>query len=76
MGKIEAKTQKGNSKNQSIIVNRQAYKTEICRGWMNSSLLANISTKIKKVDSWLRNRLRYCIWHDWKKPDRKLKNLI
>ena len=22
------------------------------------------------------NRLRYCIWHDWKKPDRKRKNLI
>ena len=23
-----------------------------------------------------RNRLRYCIWHDWKKPERKRKNLI
>ncbi len=22
------------------------------------------------------NRLRYCIWTDWKKPDRKRKNLI
>ena len=20
--------------------------------------------------------MRYCIWHDWKKPDRKRKNLI
>lgn len=49
---------------------------EICRGWMNSSRLANITTKIKQVDAWLRNRLRYCIWHDWKKPDRKRKNLI
>ena len=43
---------------------------------MNSSRLAKISTKIKKVDAWLRNRLRYCIWHDWKKPERKRKNLI
>jgi RNA-directed DNA polymerase len=25
---------------------------------------------------WLRNRLRGCIWHDWKKPERKRKNLI
>ena len=32
--------------------------------------------KLKKVDEWLRNRLRYCIWHDWKKPERKRKNLI
>jgi hypothetical protein len=28
------------------------------------------------MDGWLRNRLRYCIWHDWKKPERKRKNLI
>ena len=32
--------------------------------------------KLKDLDSWLRNRLRYCIWHDWKKPDRKRKNLM
>ncbi|MCG8320786.1 MAG: hypothetical protein MI921_14890 [Cytophagales bacterium] len=24
----------------------------------------------------MRNRLRYCIWHDWKKPERKRKNMI
>ena len=24
----------------------------------------------------VRNRLRYCIWHHWKKPERKRKNLI
>ena len=24
----------------------------------------------------MRNRLRYCIWHDWKKPERKRKSLI
>ena len=27
---------------------------------------ANIQGKLKKLDEWLRNRLRYCIWHDWK----------
>ncbi len=24
----------------------------------------------------VRNRLKYCIWKDWKKPERKRKNLI
>jgi len=48
----------------------------IYQGWINNYRLANIYTKLKKVDEWLRNRLRYCIWHDWKKPDRKRKNLI
>jgi hypothetical protein len=48
----------------------------IYQGWINNYRLGNIYTKLKKVDEWLRNRLRYCIWHDWKKPERKRKNLI
>jgi len=48
----------------------------LIRGWINYFKKASISTKLKKLDEWLRNRLRYCIWHDWKKPDRKRKNLI
>lgn len=49
---------------------------EVCSGWMNNYRLTNIYAKVKKLDEWLRNRLRYCIWHDWKKLDRKRKNLI
>jgi group II intron reverse transcriptase/maturase len=49
---------------------------EIGRGWVNNYRLANIYAKLKSLDEWLRNRLRYCIWHDWKKPERKRKNLI
>jgi group II intron reverse transcriptase/maturase len=50
--------------------------TQVCRGWLNNYRLTNIYTKLKKLDEWLRNRLRYCIWHHWKKADRKRKNLI
>lgn len=49
---------------------------EVQRGWVNYFKYANIQQKLKKVDSWVRRRLRYCIWHDWKKPERKRKNLI
>jgi protocatechuate 4,5-dioxygenase alpha chain len=38
--------------------------------------MASIQGKLKELDSWLRNRLRHCIWHDWKKPERKRKNLL
>ena len=48
----------------------------LIRGWVNYFKQANIQGKLKKLDEWLRNRLRYCIWHDWKKPERKRKNLI
>ena len=49
---------------------------EIQRGWLGYYRIANILVKLKDLDSWVRNRLRYCIWHDWKKPERKRKNLI
>jgi hypothetical protein len=37
--------------------------------------MASIQIKLKEIDTWIRNRLRYCIWHDCKKPERK-RNLI
>lgn len=49
---------------------------EIYQGWINYYRLASIQTKLKAMDEWLRNRLRCCIWHDWKKPERKRKNFI
>jgi len=55
---------------------RLAKLREVWQGWLNNYRLASIYTKLKTLDEWLRNRLRYCIWHDWKKPDRKRKNLI
>ncbi len=40
--------------------------------------MASITGKLKDLDSWIRNRLRYCIWPAAaeKKPERKRKNLI
>jgi group II intron reverse transcriptase/maturase len=49
---------------------------ETAEGWLNYFRMASIQGKINDLDGWLRNRLRYCIWHYWKKPERKRKNLI
>jgi group II intron reverse transcriptase/maturase len=49
---------------------------ETSQGWLNYFRMASIHGKLKELDSWVRNRLRYCIWHNWKKPERKRKNLI
>jgi hypothetical protein len=49
---------------------------EIQRGWLSYFRGTNIMGKLRDIDGWLRNRIRYCIWHDWKKPERKRKNLI
>ena len=49
---------------------------EVYQGWLNYFRMASIQGKLMKLDGWLRKRLRYCIWHNWKKPERKRKNLI
>jgi len=48
----------------------------LIRGWVNYFKLASIQAKLKALDEWLRNRLRYCIWHHWKKPEKKRRSLI
>jgi group II intron reverse transcriptase/maturase len=35
---------------------------EVQRGWLNYFRLASIVGKLGTTDSWVRNRLRYCIW--------------
>lgn len=49
---------------------------EVYRGWINYFRLASMQEKLKVLDSWIRNRLRYCIWNDWKKPRTRMRNLI
>jgi len=60
----------------SSIAERIAKLKEVGRGWVNYFRMASIHGKLKDLDSWVRNRLRYCIWHDWKKLERKRKNLM
>ena len=35
---------------------------EVQRGWLNYFRGTSIKGKLKELDGWLRNRLRYCIW--------------
>ena len=39
---------------------------EVQRGWLNYFRGASLVGKLRDVDGWLRNRLRYCIWKDWR----------
>ncbi len=49
---------------------------KVQRGWINNFKFASIYNKLNELDGWLRNQIQYCIWTDWKKPERKRKNLI
>lgn len=74
---LKSKLKKETRKTTPISFNERIQKVNsILRGWINSFRLANIQSKLSELDGWLRNRLRYCIWHHWKKRERKRKNLI
>ena len=45
-------------------------------GWLNYFKHASIISKLKHLDRWVRDRLRYCVWTDWKKPNKKMRSLI
>lgn len=49
---------------------------EVQRGWVNNYRMASMQQKLVEIDGWIRNRLRYCIWHNWKKPEKKRRSLI
>lgn len=46
------------------------------RGWVNYYKYAHTSVKLKELDGWVRNRLRYCIWKHWKKPNKRMRSFI
>jgi len=49
---------------------------QLMRGWVNYFKLGTGYQKLKTVDGWIRNRLRYCIWKAWKKPKRRYRAFI
>lgn len=50
--------------------------TEYIRGWVGYYHLANMKRLLMDTDSWLRRRIRMCIWKAWKLPKTRIKNLI
>jgi len=46
------------------------------RGWVGYYKLARMKTILGRIDSWLRRRIRMCIWKSWKNPRTRIANLI
>jgi group II intron reverse transcriptase/maturase len=56
--------------------NRKTALKYFIRGWVVYFKLADMQTLIQKTDSWLRRRIRMCIWKSWKLFKTRLRNLI
>jgi len=46
------------------------------KGWLNYYRYAHMVGKLMDLDVWIRNRLRYCIWKHWKKPNKRMRSYI
>ncbi|MFD1032256.1 group II intron reverse transcriptase/maturase [Metaplanococcus flavidus] len=44
-------------------------------GWCGYFALADTPSIFKNLESWIRRRLRMCMWKDWKKPSTKVRKL-
>ena len=43
----------------------------VIRGWINYFRICDMKSLMKEMDSWLRVRIRMCIWKQWKTPQRR-----
>lgn len=55
---------------------RTAKLNPVIRGWINYFRICDMKETMKKMDGWLRTRIRMCIWKQWKTPQKREKALV
>lgn len=50
--------------------------TALCRGWVAYFNLADAKGHLQRLDEWVRSRLRYCIWRQWKRVRTRFKAMV
>jgi group II intron reverse transcriptase/maturase len=71
--KVKEITRKTSPKSISV---RIAELNRYMKGWLNYFRYAHMIGKLTDLDVWIRNRLRYCIWKHWKKPNKRMRSYI
>lgn len=75
--RLKEKIRKTTNRNRSMNFNHRIKKlNEIIVGWVNYFKLADMKSKLKELDSWIRRRLRACVWKTWKQVRTRFKNLM
>lgn len=49
---------------------------EYARGWAGYFSLSETKSPFEELDEWVRRRLRAILWHQWKKPKARARNMI
>lgn len=76
LGRIKEKIREATNRNVSMNFDERVEKLiEKTRGWVNYFKLADMKGTVAELDSWIRRRLRACIWKTWKRIKTRFTNL-
>lgn len=65
------------SRSKSFSMKYRIYKlNQYLMGWCGYFALADTPSVFQYLDSWIRRRLRMCLWKDWKTPHNRVRNLV
>ena len=75
--RLKTEVRRLTSRNWSIgIEARLGLLSNKIRGWVSYFRIAKCRNRLKDLDSWIRFRLRMCIWKTWKKVKTRIANLV
>ena len=72
-GMLRQEFRKGRGRSLQTVINALTPKL---RGWVNYFKLSEVKNVFEELDEWLRHRLRYLIWRQWKRTFTRAKNLM
>lgn len=76
LNRLKGKLREITRKTWSVSMSKRLKRlTAVCRGWVAYFQLADARTHLKQIDQWVRSRLRYCIWTQWKRVRTRYKAL-
>lgn len=65
------------NRNKGISIREKLFRlNNYTRGWINYYRIGKCKRKLVKLDSWIRRRIRACLWKFWKKIKTKYRNLL
>jgi RNA-directed DNA polymerase len=75
--KLKQKLKEITGRSNAMSMTKKLEKLKQCiTGWVNYFCMAEMKTLARKLDEWLRRRIRMCFWKQWKKIKTKHDNLV
>lgn len=75
--KLKAKVKRLTSRSWSVSWKNRCLKIkQLITGWVNYFRIGNFKVICRKLDSWIRFRIRMCVWKQWKTPQKRIRMMM